>query len=312
MEALNEGLGSGPIVGAIGVATLIAGLFVMAFGLQRGIVRSSKWCVPFFGVVVIYLIVNSFLLEGAPAKFAEFLRPDFAAMDMGNVFLALGQAFFSLSLGGTFFVIYGSYLKAEEDIPITAVWTSLGDAGAALLASLFIVPTILVFGLEMEKEGYMLTFNTLPRLFAQLPGGRLLGTFFLVAFALVAFLSNIAALQVFIGTVGERFDLRFRTLAPIVGAVEIALILFFAFNQNLIGAFDRALGSGMQCFGAAMALFALTWGLGRSTALRQIFRTTEGALPKLYFFWVKWVVPLGVLVALAGWILEEAKIFSAD
>ena len=93
-------------------------------------------------------------------KFAAFLKPDFSVLEAEHIFAALGQAFFSLGLAGTIMVIYGSYMKSSENIPRMAAFTALGDVGAAFLASLFIVPTILVFGLDLS-QGPTLVFTTL-------------------------------------------------------------------------------------------------------------------------------------------------------
>lgn len=296
-DAYGRGLASGPVQTVASWIVLWLALLVMYFGLHRGVERVSKMFVPFFGVVVTYLIVSSLRLPNATHHLVEFLKPDFGALTGTSVFAAMGQAFFSLSLGGTFYLIYGSYLRDDEPIPGSAVLTALGDVGAALLAALFIVPASLAFGLDLAA-GPQLIFNTLPQLFADIPGGRGLGTFFLLALTTVSFLSVIAALQVLLGAGVDALGWpRGRSLL-VIGGVESLLLLPSTFHPSLIGTLDLIFGSGMQVLGSGLALIALTWGLGRERTLQQIFRRTAGPQPRFYLFWARWVVPAALLVTL--------------
>jgi NSS family neurotransmitter:Na+ symporter len=299
----HEGLDNGWLQAVIGWAVVGSAMLVLYKGLNRGIERVSKIFVPFFGVVVVYLIVSSLALPNAMTELRAFLRPDFRSLTSTSVFAAMGQAFFSLSLGGTFYLIYGSYLREEEDIRGSAVFTALGDVGAALLAALFIVPTTLIFGLDLET-GPRLIFETLPRLFERIPGGRMLGSVFLVALWMVAYLSSLAAFQVLIGALQDSFDFPLGRAVVSVGIVEILLMTPTALHPEFIGVLDLVFGSGMQVLGSAFALVALAWGLGRATTLEQVFRTQEGWWPGFYYHWIRWVVPAALGVTLAMFLIE--------
>ena len=169
---------------------VLAGILWVAFkGLNDGIERVSKWFVPFFFVVILYLIFITLRLDGAVEKMAVFLQPDFSRLTLTSIFAALGQAAFSVGLGGTIMVVYGSYLREDTPLLKGACVTAFADTGAALLAALFIFPTILVFGIA-PQAGPTLLFETLPHLFSLMEGGRLIGSFFLVALLMVAFLSG--------------------------------------------------------------------------------------------------------------------------
>ncbi len=95
-------LGNGWLQYAISVALFSGSLFIIYRSLNKGIELVSKIFVPFFLLAILYLIFTAFSLEGAPVYFREFLKPDFASLSQVNIFAALGQAFYSLSLGGTF------------------------------------------------------------------------------------------------------------------------------------------------------------------------------------------------------------------
>ena len=289
-------LNNGWLQFAIAITTLLAALYVIYRGLNKGIEAVSKIFVPFFLLAMIYLVISAFSLDGATAKFAAFLRPDFAAMKAEHIFAALGQTFFSLGLGGTFLVIYGSYLQDNESLPKSALLTGAGDVGAAVLASLFIVPSVLVFGLDLAS-GPGLIFSTLPRLFMVMPLGRILGTLFLLALVMVAFLSAVAALEVLVGSVndGVKTPWSRKKSVIVLGIAETILIFPSALDPSLIGVLDLIFGSGMQTLGSALAIIALCWGFGKSITLRQIFEKESGN--ELFFLWLRWVIP-GVLFAI--------------
>lgn len=228
---------------ALGILCL--GMFVLYRGLNKGIEVVSRLFVPFFGLVIIYLVVNALFLEGAPEKFAAFLKPDFSVLETEHIFAALGQAFFSLGLAGTIMVIYGSYMQPEENIPRVAVYTALGDVGAAFVASLFIVPTVLVFGLDMS-QGPTLVFTTLPKLFSVMPGGRVLGSAFLLSLCLIAFLSAIGALEAIVGSISE--ELRSKVgrgkVILVICLIEAAVMLPSSLDPDIVGTLDLIFGSG--------------------------------------------------------------------
>ncbi len=305
LQAYQNGMSLGWLHYLIALGLLLASLWVLFRGLKKGIEAFSVWIMPMFGLIVLVLIGYTLSMEGALAHLLDFLKPDLGALlKPANIFAAMGQAFFSLSLGGTFFVIYGSYLRQEEKLPGAAILTGLGDAGAALMVSLFIVPAILVFGLELG-QGPNLIFDTLPRLFAHMPAGRVVGTLFLVCLTLVAFLSSLAALQVILSSLQDHWRLDMKTALLGLGIGEALLILPTALNPSLIGKLDLVFGSGMQCLGSGLAILAVTLGLGRARALREMFGVERGRWLGLIYFWMRWVIPVGLLITLVMYMIDN-------
>ncbi|MCH6574817.1 MAG: sodium-dependent transporter, partial [Bacteroidetes bacterium] len=168
---------------------------VLMFGVKRGIERISKLALPVFFLLFATLIVRSLTLDGAMAGLREFLVPRWGDFTGATALAALGQAFFSLALGGTFMVIYGSYMRSEENIPKTAVLTAAADVGAALMAGLIVVPAALALGVSL-KTGVPLLFEVMPEVFGKMPAGPLWGALFFGSIFLVAMLSLIAAYEV--------------------------------------------------------------------------------------------------------------------
>ena len=305
LPALRAGLADGAIQYPIALALLAASLYVIHRGLRSGIERISKLFVPFFWLVAAVLIVGALSLPGAFARLGEFVHPDFAALKPAEIFAAMGQAIFSLGLGGTFMLVYGGYVADDTDIPATAVLTAVGNSGASLLTALFVVPAMLVFGLNMT-QGPTLIFDTLPRLFHRLPYGALLGGAFLAGLVMVAFLSNVAALEVLYAGADEvpGVNLGRGRLLLAIGALEALLMLPSSFYPPVIAYLDLVFGSGMQAVGCALAVIALTWGLGKRTALAQIFGSETGAWRHLYFQWLRWAVPGALVLALCAYLYQ--------
>ena len=300
----TELLSDGVTQYSIAASLLLLALSVVYRGLNKGIEKVSKIFVPFFFVTMVLLISAVFSIDGAMARAADFLKPDFASLTFKSIFAAMGQAFFSVGLGGTYILIYGSYMRSEASLLKGAVFTGVSDTSAALLAALFVIPTILVFGLDLAS-GPQLIFVTLPHLFNQMPYGQIVGSFFLLVFSLVAFLSAIGAIEVIVGGVSDDFDKNKLTRNRVIvlfGVIELVLMIPTAFKPELIATLDLFFGSGLQVLGSCMAMLALTWGLGRKKTLTQIFGREDGVVPSLFFFWLQWVIPAALILVLAGYV----------
>ncbi len=303
----NSLLGNGWLQYVVTLLLIASTLFVIHRGLQKGIEWVSKIAVPFFLVTILGLIFYTLSLPGAITQLQEFLKPDFAALTPTQLFAALGQSFFSVGLGGTFMLVYGSYIKDNDNIPKIVVSTCFGDIAASLLASLFLVPTILVFGLDMAS-GPGLIFATLPKLFSQMPFGWLIGSLFLTALSAVAFLSLTAAYQVLIGSVDKELFPKIKRSRIIIGLFVLQAILTLPSNlyPSLIGILDLVFGSGMGVFGSALAILGIAWGLGKTKTLNQIFGDEEAsAFRNFTFLWLRWVVPAVLFLVLAGYIISK-------
>jgi len=291
----------------ISLVLIISCFYVIHRGLRKGIERISTVVVPFFLMAILYLIVYTLNLPGTWEYLLVFLRPDFSAMTPTDVFAALGQSFFSVGLGGTFIVVYGSFINENRSIPRLAMTTVLGDVGASVLVSLFLVPTILVLGMDIDA-GPGLIFNTLPEMFSVMPMGRVVGSLFLVALTAVAFLSLVAAYQV-PATSFQQLRLpkvKNGYVLIFLAVIQAILCLPSCLYPELIATLDLIFGSGMQVFGSALAVMGMAWGLGKQKLLGQIFGSQDPGMPgKIVFGWLRWVVPLTLFAVLTGYIYSS-------
>ncbi len=285
--------------------TILISIYVINRGLVNGIERLSRFVMPLFFLALIYMIVRAWMMPGALEKAVEFLRPDWSALHAPELFAALGQAFFSVGLGGTFVVVYAGFLRKDENIPKVALATGLGDAGASLLFSLFLVPSVLVLGLPMDS-GPSLIFDTFPRLFSEMPGGRFVGSLFLLSISIVAFLSLVAAYQVpFTSLQFERPTTSRKKILFVIGGIQLLLALPCALFPEIIGTLDLIFGSGMQVLGSALCILGLTWGLSRTDVFQDMLGVRiPGKVHQVVFFWIQWFIPLALLAVLVNYILD--------
>ena len=302
----NGQMANGWLQYAFGLGVLGFAMLVLHLGVNKGIELVSRLFVPFFALVILYLVVNALFLPGAMIKVAEFLKPDFSVLTTEHIFAALGQSFFSIGLAGTIMVIYGSYMPPEQKMLKTASFTALGDVGAAMLASLFLIPTILVFNLDLS-QGPTLVFSTLPKLFSVMEGGRILGSGFLLALCLIAFLSAVGTLEAVVGGISEELKLRSSRgiVILIILLIEAAIMLPSSLDPDLIGVLDLIFGSGMQMLGSAIAVTTVAWGLGRLATKAQIFGSADRSWHDTYFVWMKWVVPGVIFIVLINYLVTS-------
>jgi NSS family neurotransmitter:Na+ symporter len=166
--------------------------------VRSGIERVTKALMPSLFLLLAVLALRAITLPGAAEGLAYYLRPDFSkVLHVSVLSSALGQAFFSLSLGMGAMITYGSYLNRKESIAYGALWVVALDTAVALLAGLIIFPSgFSIEGFDPSSSGVGLIFLVLPNLFASLPGGALFGTAFFILLAMAALTSTISLLEV--------------------------------------------------------------------------------------------------------------------
>ena len=148
-------------------------------GIKNGIERASKIMMPVLILILLVLVIRAVTLPGAGAGIEYYLKPDFSKVTLGMVAAAVGQVFFSLNVGTTGMVNYGSYLSDTENVPKSTAYIVFTDFGVAFFAGLIVIPSAFAFGIE-PGSGPALLFVTMPSLFAQLPLGGLLCCMFFV------------------------------------------------------------------------------------------------------------------------------------
>ncbi len=273
---------------------------VLLRGLRSGIERASRFIMPTLFGILLLLIARSLTLPGASLGVHWYLgKVAWGDVTPMVVVAAMGHAIFSMSLGGTFMVTYGSYLGEREDLGRSALWTASGDTLAGLLAGLVIFPAVFAFGLE-PASGPGLLFDTLPRVFARMPFGWGFGLLFFAGLFGAAWLSDIAAFEVLVAGLTDNTRLSRRQAVWALAGVVFVVALVPMVNLRIFVRWDLTFGSGMQTFGALCAALTAGWAMSRGALLRQLGADDLGGWRRIVPVWLRFVVP-GAIVAVGVW-----------
>ncbi len=255
---------------------LTATALVIVGGVRSGIERVTKALMPALILLLLILAGRAVTLPGAAEGLAYYLRPDPSRLlDLSLYRSALGQAFFSLSLGMGTMITYGSYLAKREGIAVAALWVVLLDTSIALLAGFIIFPSgFSIPGFDPSSSGPGLIFTVLPRLFATLPGGHLFGGAFFVLLTLAALTSTISLLEVPVAHCVDALRWSRRRAVAIVTTGVFAL------------AIPSALGNGAVPFLSALPIVQLDFLTLMATIWNDFALPIGGLLTALFIGWV--------------------------
>ncbi len=291
------------VVLAITAATLLG-------GVKGGIERMTKALMPMLLILLVLLMVRAVTLPGAEAGLAYYLKPDFSKIwDISIFNAALGQAFFSLSLGMGAMITYGSYLSKGENLAQAAVWVVLIDTAVALTAGLIIFPAgFSLVGFDPTSSGPGLIFVVLPQLFATMPGGQLVGAAFFIMLTLAAITSTISLLEVPTSHLIDSRGWDRKKAVLTLTAITFLLAIPSALGNGASAFFSSLPGVGM----GFLDLMAIVWndfalpvgGFLLAIFVGHVWRTDKaieelnigGRMPAapLWAFLVRWVCPIAI------------------
>jgi NSS family neurotransmitter:Na+ symporter len=281
-------------------------------GVREGIERMTKALMPMLLVLLVLLVVRAVTLPGASAGLAYYLNPDFSKLLDVRVFnAALGQAFFSLSLGMGAMITYGSYLSKQENMARAAMWVVLLDTAVALLAGLIIFPAgFSLAGFDPGSSGPGLIFVVLPQLFATMPGGHLVGAAFFVMLLMAALTSTISLLEVPTAHLIDSHGWPRRKAVLALTVATFVLAIPSALSQGATPFFSALPGFGM----GFLDLMAIMWndfalpigGFLLAIYVGHVWRTDRaldelnegGRMPAaaLWSFLIRWVCPVAIAI----------------
>jgi len=287
-------------------------------GVEGGIERWSKILMPMLFVLLVGLIIYANTLEGASKGLAFYLKPDFSKISGSTAISALGQAFFSLSLGMGLMITYGSYVSKKENLVTSAVYIAVFDTLIAFFAGLIIFPTLFAMG-KSPDQGPTLVFVVLPELFAKMPGGFFVGALFFILLSVAALTSTISLLEVPVAfMVDERKSKRkkivwavagFTFLIGIPSALSQGASDFFSnfhllperlSGQDFLSHMSFVFGDFSLAFGALMLSIFVGWVWGAKNASDEIQEGAPGFAKsrKIWGFLIRWFIPIVVFLIL--------------
>ena len=259
----------------------LTALIVLA-GVEKGIGGFSKVMMPLLFVMMLLIVVRSVSLPGAKDGLDYLLKPDFSKLDGPAFAAALGQSFFSLSLGVGCVLTYCSYMPEDEGLVATGLWTALFDTFFALLAGFAVMPAVFsVQGLE-PGAGPSLVFETLPVVFTRM--GSVVPVIFFLAVLVAALTSSISMYEVVVAWLIDEKGMRRGRAVLLVFVCALALGAVCALVPKVFSACDFATSNIFMTLGALAFVIVVGWVLPKD----------EVRLPRVFRFLLRWICPLAI------------------
>jgi NSS family neurotransmitter:Na+ symporter len=280
---------------------------VVIGGVSKGIEKYSKILMPVLFLMVIILAIRSITLDGA-GKGLEFLfRPDFSKLTPDSILSALGQAFFSLSLGMGCLITYASYINKSDNLFSTSLMTTVADTGFAILAGLAIMPAVFAFGIE-PSAGPGLVFITIPHIFMQIPFGLFFAVVFFLVLMIAALTSAISLLEVATAYFSEEHNMSRRKAAIVSGSIIMFLGVFSSLSEgilsnitlggkNIFEMFDFLSSNILLVVGGLLIVLFVGWKMKHSDFYDELSNggTVRVPLFKVILFLIRYIVPVAII-----------------
>ena len=313
---------AGDALPAIGwhLAFMAITVMVVIGGVRKGIERWTKVLMPALFVILLLLVARAVTLPGAGSGLDFYFNPDFGAINTTVVLAAIGQAFFSLSLGMGAMITYGSYISKKDDLVSSAAWVTGFDTMIAVMAGLIIFPTLFSAGLQPGEGGPGMVFVVLTSLLASIPpaptGGIVFGTLFFMLLAIAALTSSVSLLEVASAWLIDDRKMPRKKAAITIGAVAFVLGIPSALANGAVDWLSSLPGVGLDFLSFLFMLFGqyslvvgallisifIAWVWGVRNAGDEV-RANDGRFPLagLWTVLIRYVCPIaivGILVSL--------------
>lgn len=293
-------------------------IYVVLGGVRKGIERWTKVLMPLLFVLLVLLALRAVTLPGAGEGLEFYFRPDFSLVTGATVLAAIGQAFFSLSLGMGAMITYGSYVSKRDDLVSSAAWVTGFDTVIAMLAGLIIFPTLFYAGLEPGTGGAGMVFVTLTALLSTIPpepwGGVVFGTGFFLLLGIAALTSSISLLEVATSWMVDERGTSRRKAAILLGGVAFLIGIPSALASGAVGWLSSVPGAGMDFLtllftifgqyslvvGALLISLFVGWFWGIRSAGEEV-RANDGRFPLggTWAFLIRFLCPAAIVLVLA-------------
>ncbi len=271
--------------------------YIVVSGVKNGIEKYAKVLMPVLLVLLLVLVVRSLSLEGSREGLRFLFKPNFSTIREAPVKIiieALGQAFFSLSIGMGTLITYGSYIRKKENLATTAVNVAVADTLIAVIAGMAIFPAVFAFGID-PGEGPDLVYITLPVIFQSMSGGLIWAFMFFLLLCFAALTSTISVLEVIVAYFSEQLDMS-RKKATVLATVSVGFLgIICTVSPKFFGVFNASPDLLLPLGGFFIVLF-IGWFLAGNKSRDEL---SSGGIYKaryyrLFIFLVKFVAPLAI------------------
>ncbi len=285
---------------------VVVNYIILAKGIIGGIERSVKYLMPLLFIFLIGMVIRNITLPGAMEGISFYLKPDFSKITPKLFIFVLGQVFFALSLGFGVLITLSSYLNKEENLIHTAVITGFTNTIIAVLCGFMIFPSLFTFGIE-PNAGPTLVFQSLPIVFSHLWAGKFFAIVFFGLLLIAALTTSLTIYEVIITALQEKLRMRrgkaitltlggiflFGNLPSILGDNLWKDVTFF--GKSIFDAFDFVSGNILFMLTALGCAIFVGFVL-KDEAKKELSPTPNSTFTKIWFNYVKFVVPVIILV----------------
>ena len=276
---------------------------VLIFGVSAGIERVSKVLMPLFFLLFLVLAAWVFTLPGAGEGYRFLFVPHWEQLLRAETWImAMGQAFFALSITGSGMIVYGAYLKKDADIPGASLRTAFFDTLAAMLSAVAIIPAVFAYGLDVAR-GPSLMFLTLPAVFQQMPMGQLFAVFFFLSVFFAGITSLINMFEAVVESWQSHFNLNRKLTVLLCSAITLGVGLFLEAEPN-VGRWMDFITIGVVPIGAVMGAVSVYYVLGWPKLRQELQLGRKKPISAAFGAVGRYVyVPLTILVLILGFAL---------
>ena len=288
------------------IVFLLVNALVLMGGVKKGIERVANVMMPLLFLILIIFAVNSLLMPRSGEGLRFLFSPDFSKVTPRMVIDAMGQAFFSLSLGLSCLLTYASYFKKEDRLVRNATVIALLDTLVAVLAGIVIFPAVFTYGLRPEA-GMTLLFEVMPSIFNQMAGGYIWSILFFVLLFFASLTSTISMSEISITFFTEEYGMSRRRAVVINTAVAIVFGVLCGlsfsvlrdvtlFEMTLFDLFDYVSSNLLLPLGGIFFSIFIGWVVDKHLVAREL--TNDGTVtPRVHhaiIFLLRWVAPLAI------------------
>lgn len=282
---------------------------IVIVGIKDGIEKFSKVMMPLLFIIVVAIAIYSLMLPGASAGVDYLFRPDFSKIDAKACASALGQAFFSLSLGFGTIMTYASYVSKGDNIMTQSAATAISDLMFALIAGVAIMPAVFAFGID-PQAGPGLVFETLPYIFGQMPAGGLIAILFFAALLVAALTSSISMLEVAVAYLVEekKFSRVWACITLFVICWIVGALCSLSFGplsdiringDNLFDFLDSLSSNVLMTLGSLFTVLFVGWRLKRTDIYDEFTNggtlSTNARIFGVLWFLIRYICPLAII-----------------
>jgi len=290
---------------------IVLSAMIIRAGVQKGIERCSKVMMPVLFGIMVFMAIYSATLQGAGAGFEFMFKPDFSSVTGKTVLDAMGQSFFSLSMGCGTILIYSSYMSRKEDLAKMSILTAISDTGFAIISGIAMIPAVFAFGFS-PSEGPGLAFVILPAIFSSMSFGGIVAIGFFISLFLAAITSSISMVEVVASCIREEFHISRRksvtitTLCLLVSGTLCSLSCgpmsgFKVFGMNIFDLFNFTSSNFLMTLGGLTMVLFVGWRMKKE----DVFDEYSGggihnhpALFKMLYFLTRYVAPVAIIVVM--------------